>query len=345
MKHYPEKTSVSQIEITRLDQIKGQEGVTNKLKVHLGAHSKIFSITVDVDLPFGPVILVGPLGTGKTSVAKAIHSERHNTHWLQTNGAMLNTPRKLLTTLLNADDDTTICIDEAHKMSPKTQHILTSAISTRALPNSDGQEQTRHSVSLRNYTLILLTTHEYLLTPFLRKQIKITCRFDYYSVKDIVEIVRQRAVALGWQLDSKSIAKMIAERSKGTVKQALNVNLQMCREVSLYFGHESITIPDVYSAFNCLQIDELGLDSNDRNYLNMLAHNNHASLSTISSKLGVPSKTILELIEPYLIKENFVTVDQHSMRILTDKGVRHMMPDSPIISDYEDVGSADAIPF
>ena len=310
-------SDVNQVEPLSLSRIRGRENVIYTLKSHLEVYFKVRSRTGNVNQSFGPVALVGPSGTGKTLVAKATHAELGNLHLFHTNGETINARCELFTILLDADEHTTIFIDEAQGMRSKTQHILLTAISERFLPISVGSARSPRGIQLKRFTLILATTHEYLLQEALRNRMRIYCRFQRYSVPDLVEIVDQRAQALGWSYESHEVLRKIAERAKGNARQALNRNLQGCWEMAQNHDHDSIAIADVDEAFSQMQIDELGLNKTDREYLQILAEDGHVALNVISSKLGLPYKTIQDVIEPYLIRENLVTKDRYSMRFLT----------------------------
>lgn len=182
----------------------------------------------------------------------------------------------------------------------------------------------RHTLKLDNFTLILATTHEYLLQEALRDRMMIYCRFDYYSVEDLVEIVRQRADALNWQYESDEVLRIVAQRAKGSPRQALQRNLQTCWRVSKSHDHDAVILEDVYEAFHYLQIDELGLDQLDRSYLKILFDCGRTSLGVLSSKLSLPALTVQRLVEPYLFKENFITKDKSLSRVITEKGRRHI---------------------
>lgn len=153
---------------------------------------------------------------------------------------------------------------------------------------------------------------------------RIQCRFDYYSVEDLVEIIRQRAAALDWQYESDEVLQMIAQRAKATPRQALHRNLQTCWEVAMSHDRNLITLADTHEAFHHLQIDELGLEAMDRRYLAVLAQGGPVSLGTVSARLGLPPLTVQRVIEPYLIREDLITKGKSSARILTEKGRRHI---------------------
>ena len=244
---------------------------------------------------------------------------------IETNGVTLNNMKELYSILLNADANTTIFIDEAQGMNSKAQNILLTAISEKNLYVPAGISSSRHyTISLAAFTLILATTHEYLLQDALRNRMRIYCRLNYYSLDDLTAIVRQRANALKWQYESDEVLRIIAQRAKGTPRLALNINLQTCLHVAKSHDRDLITLEDVHEAFHHLQIDELGLDNLDRTYLSVLLECGPTSLTVLGSKLSLPTLTVQRVFEPYLIKEGFVVKGKSSFRVLTEKGKKHI---------------------
>ncbi len=315
---------VCQGEPLTLSHIKGQPQVIETLQVHIDAHFRTRYRTGRVDQPLGPTILAGPSGTGKTLVAKALHAELGNLQLTQTNGETLNQPPELFAILLNADENTTVFIDEAQGMKSKTQHVLLTAISERLLPIAGALSRHRYGIPLKPFTLVLATTHEYLLQDALRNRMRVYCRFDYYSVPALIEIVSQRANALGWAYESPDVPLMVAERAKGIARYALERNLTTCRHVALSHDRDVITLADMREAFHHLQVDELGLDDLDRRYLRALLRHGPTSLNVLTATLGLPSRTIQGIVEPYLLKQGFVSKDISSRRILAEAGRKHL---------------------
>ncbi|MHC4759195.1 MAG: Holliday junction DNA helicase RuvB C-terminal domain-containing protein [Planctomycetota bacterium] len=316
---------INHLKITSLSHIQGQEHVIETIQLHLDAYFYIRSHHEHSNPVFGPVLLTGPSGTGKTLVANAIHAELGNLRLIESNGVTINKKTELFSILLNADSNTTVFIDEAQGMNSKSQHILLTALSEKKLYVPAGiSSASSHIISLDNFTIIMATTHEYQLQDALRNRMRIYCRFDYYSEKDLVEIVRQRITALGWKFESDDVLEMIAKRAKKTPRLALNRNLQTCWYVTQSHERDLITLDDANEAFSHLQIDEIGLDKLDRSYLNVLFECGKASLGVLSSKVSLPGLTIQKIVEPYLLKEGLIIKD-NSIRIITQKGREHVM--------------------
>ena len=316
-------TDVNQVNISSLAHIKGQDRVVDILKVNIEAYFN--SRQNGSGGSFGPALLVGPSGTGKSLVAKAVHSELANLDLIETNGEMLSDSKELISILLSATENSTIFIDECQGMNSRSQHILLTALSEKViyLPKQ-GSNNLNRVVPLENFTLIMATTHEYYLQDALRNRMRIYCRFEHYELDDLVEIIRQRALALKWDIASKQVLLEIARRSKKTPRIALNRILQQCWNVCSSQGRNAITLDDAFAAFELLQIDELGLDELERKYLNILKENGPSALNVISSKLALPTQTIKNVIEPYLLQEGLIEKNKCSHREITLKANEHL---------------------
>ena len=310
---------VNQIKIQSLFHIYGQPKVVQALQMHLHAYFNVRADSGDKGLCFGPVLFAGPSGTGKTMVAKALNAEMGNLKLIETSGTILNKRRELFTVLFNADENTTMFIDEAQGLNAHAQYVLLTVISERAI-FAHGRV-----FPLPNFVLILATTHEYLLQDALLNRMRIFCRFNYYSVGDLTRIVRQRAETLGWQYESDEVLKVIAKRAKKTPRLAINVNLQTCWNIATTHNRQVVILEDTRDAFKLLQIDELGLEKMDRSYLKVLLDNTIVNVGVISSMLAMPVRAIQKNIEPYLFREGFAIKDKHSLRKLTEKGKKHIL--------------------
>ena len=319
-------TDINQVEITSLSHIHGQPQVQEVLRLSIDAYFQ--QRATNENSSFGPVILLGPSGTGKTLTAKAIHCELANLKLLESNGEMLNGTYEIASLLLSADSNTTIFIDECQALSTKAQHLLLTAISEKKLYLPRGaSSKSKRTIPLANFSLILASTHEFQLQDALRNRMRIYCRFDYYQLEDLTNIVKQRADALNWQYESIDILIHIASRAKQTPRLALNRNLQMAWNVCSSNDRNVITMNDVNEAFRLLRIDELGLDSIERKYLKELSRHKTMKLNVIASKIGLPRATISTVIEPYLLRTELIE-KLGSERTITIKGKEHIQNNS-----------------
>jgi Holliday junction DNA helicase RuvB len=257
-------------------------------------------------------------------VAKAIHAELGNTQLIETNGEMLSNAYDLISILISATENTSVFVDEAQGMSQHSMHLWLSALSERVVYLPQQGSKRRQIIPLENFCTIMATTHEYCLSDALRNRFRIYGRFEYYSLDDLVGILRQRCRALGWGVESDNVLIEIAKRSKKTPRIALNRNLQMGWSVCSAQGRTTITMVDVNEAFRLLNIDELGLDEQERNYLKILRANGSTALNMISSKLSLPTQTIRGILEPYLIQEGLVAKESNSHRKLTRIAEDHL---------------------
>ncbi len=148
-------TDINQVEITSLSRIRGQQKVIDLLRVNLEAYFQ--SRTTGNTATFGPALLCGPSGTGKSLIAKALHAELANLNLIETNGEMLSNSTELVSILLSATPDTTIFIDECQGMNSRSQHILLTALSERVLYIP------RQSRSKNKESFHLRTSHYFLL--------------------------------------------------------------------------------------------------------------------------------------------------------------------------------------
>ena len=315
-------TDINQVEITSLSHIHGQPQVQELLRVSIDAYFQ--NKANNEKSTCGPFLLLGPSGVGKSLTAKAIHCELANLRLIESNGEMLNNTNELMSALLTADENTTVFIDECQALGTRSQHILLTAISEKKLYVPRGvSSKSKREIPLANFVLILASTHEFQLQAALRNRARVYCRFDYYSIDDLTQIVKQRADALNWQYESIDVLAEIAKRSKQTPRLALNRNLQMAWNVCSSNDRSIITMDDVFEAFRLLDICSLGLDSIERAYLKELSKHKAMKLNVISSKLGLPTQTISTVVEPYLLRTELIYKDG-SNRHITEKGRTHI---------------------
>ena len=157
----------------------------------------------------------------------------------------------------------------------------------------------------------------------------LTLRYEYYSGEDLVTVMRQRAQALGWEIQDE-LPPLIAQRSRGTPRLALRL-LQACRRVCRAEGEEAITLNHLNRACELEQIDSLGLTPTDQKYLRVVSAGN-SRLNVIASMLGLPARTVSEFTEPFLIRAGLIVKDEQGRRQLTATG-REQLSNSCLKAD------------
>jgi Holliday junction DNA helicase RuvB len=315
-------TDVNQVQITSLNHIQGQPQVQELLRMSIDSYFRNRANNPDTN--FGPVVLLGPPGVGKSITARAIHYELANLRLVESNGEMLSSVPELMSVLLTATNDTTVFIDESQALGTKAQHILLTAVSEKKLFVPQGKTgRGQREIPLANFTLILASTHEFMLQAAVVNRARILCRLDYYSIPSLEQIVKQRAHALGWHYENEQVLTEISCRAKGTPRLAINRNLQTAWNVCVNQDRQVITKNDVEEAFRLLQIDSLGLDPLEQAYLKELNRVGSVKLNVIASKFGLPRQTLMNVIEPYLLRSGLIEKNG-SERILTEKGRDHI---------------------
>ena len=269
---------------------------------------------------FPNCLLTGPAGTGKTTLCEVIASELQVPIQV-TLGHMLRNPADLNELLLNATDKSIVAVDEADLMPVPVQTALMVAISSgRLFLPAGGSVQ---SIPLANMTFLLATTEEHgLLGPATQRFN--TLRFSYYCEEDLRNIVAVRARSLGWGIADEAIPP-IAERSRGTPRIALKI-LQASRSVCRAEGEETISLAHLERACRLTGIDAMGLnEATDLAYMRLLQESQDGTqLSVLASRLGIPSKTVSAIIEPFLLRAGLMEKGKQSKRYLTAKGKEHL---------------------
>jgi Holliday junction DNA helicase RuvB len=299
---------------TSLAHLIGQKSVVDQVKVALDAAH-------EDEKKFDHALLVGSAGMGKTQCAKVI-AAMMKSDFHEVLGQAITSPADLNAVLLAATDKAIIFIDEAHELDRGFQTALYLALDQRKVflqGNRSGRAP--QSIPLNDFTLLLATTDEFQLLAPLRDRMRLHLRFDFYGVDDLVELVRQRSQGLNWNLDEKVLAP-IAQRSKGNPRLALRL-LQSCRRVSRAEGARKITMAHLKKACALEEIDELGLGPVEQQYLRILLEG-ASRLNVLSSRLGLPTRTVAEVSEPFLIRVGLVMKDDQGKRNLTAEGRNHL---------------------
>jgi Holliday junction DNA helicase RuvB len=304
------RNEVNDFSPTSLSHIVGQRSVLEQVRVALDA---AFEDSRKMD----SCLMVGPPGCGKSALARVIAAEMA-TDFHEVLGQSIATPADLNALLLAAQDKAVVHIDEAHELKKEYQTALYLAIDQRKLLLSGGKNI--QSLPIADFTLLLSTTDEYCLLQPLRDRMRLLLRFEFYSNEELTTVLRHRAKCLRWDVEEQ-VLPQIAERSRGTPRLALRL-LQACYRVCRAGGEETITVEHLQRACSLEQVDGVGLGPIEQRYVSILA-DGPKRLNVIASILGLPSRTISQVTEPFLIRVGLVVKDDQGRRQLTAAGYQH----------------------
>jgi len=306
----------NEISPTSLNHLTGQRMVIDQLIVALAA---CFEDHRRLD----HACLTGSPGLGKSEVAKVLGYELAvKTH--EALGQSIKSASDLNALLLAAGDKEIVFIDEAHELPKLQQTALYLALDRRKILVKGGQSF--NAIPLADFTLLLGTTDEYCLLQPLRDRMKLVLRFQFYSVEELSKIVQHRAKALQWHLD-ETLPRLIAQRGRGTPRLALRL-LQSCWRVCRANGEEQITPDHLTHACALENLDDLGLGPLEQQYLKSLAEG-ASRLNVLASMLGLPSRTVSAVVEPFLLRAGLIVKDDGGKRQLTTAGRERVSKSSP----------------
>ncbi|MFW6039320.1 MAG: Holliday junction DNA helicase RuvB C-terminal domain-containing protein [bacterium] len=272
--------------------------------------------------PLPHLLLLGPSGTGKTELAQILAKERP-TRLHQALGQNLADGRAVAALLLRAEAGDAFLIDEAHELRPAAQVQLYRAIAEYRVFLSGGPFGREPApVQVPPFTLIAATTDEFALQKPLRSRFEVALRFTYYSKQELVTILQQRATRMHWPVD-EVVLHEIAQRAHGVPRLALNL-LKACQRTVESHNEDRITRPRALETFAREGIDPLGLNPDERRYLELLAVSRRARLSTLAARMDLPHTTLARVLEPPLIRLGLIERQADSQRIITAAGLAHL---------------------
>ena len=302
----------------RLSEYIGQEKAKENLRVFIeGAKLR--------NEPLDHVILHGPPGLGKTTLASIIANEMGVT-MRKTSGPAIEKPKDLAALLTNLNENDILFIDEIHRMNRSVEEILYPAMEDKQIDIIIGQGPAATSIclELRNFTLIGATTRAGQLSSPLRDRFGIDLKLELYSPDELKLIVERSALILGVGIEPDG-AYEIASRSRGTPRIA-NRLLRRVRDFAQVCGDGTITKSVADYALTRLAIDAEGLDSIDRRLLKSIIENyggGPVGLETIAATINEEAVTIEDVYEPYLMQQGYLTRTPRG-RCVTKKAYSHL---------------------
>lgn len=296
----------------------GQERIKQNLKILIEAAKKRKE-------PIEHVLLYGPAGLGKTTLAYIIAKEM-NTNIKTTSGPAIERVGDLAAILTNLNPEDILFIDEAHRLNKLIEEILYPAMENRSLDVIIGKGPSARTLQLQlpPFTLITATTRIGMLSSPLRSRFGVTFKLDYYTQKDIEEIIKHSAEILKIKLSPEAIIK-IAKSSRSTPRVA-NRLLKRVRDYAQVKNHSLITENISKKALELLEIDEYGLEPTDRKLLEAIIvkfNGGPVGLQNLAAATAEEEENIVDIYEPYLLQLGFI-IRTGRGRIATKLAYQHL---------------------
>lgn len=296
-----EKEFERKLRPARFEDFTGQQKITDNLKVFIAAARKRGEA-------LDHVLLTGPPGLGKTTLANIIANEMQ-VNLKATSGPVLEKPGDLAGVLTNLEENSVLFIDEIHRLSPVVEEFLYSAMEDYRIDImiDSGPNARTVQIGLPKYTLIGATTRAGMLTSPLRDRFGIKFRLDYYD-KFLVQKILQRSAAIMNVSITPEAALEIAGRARGTPRIA-NRLLRRTRDFADYANKTEIDVEIAKYALTALEVDAFGLDEMDKEILLAIIekfNGGPVGLSALAVAVNEDAGTLEEVYEPFLIQQGFI---------------------------------------
>jgi Holliday junction DNA helicase RuvB len=302
----------------RVDDFVGQAAIVEKLKIYVEAARRRGEA-------LDHVLLYGPPGLGKTTLANIIAAEM-GTNLKSTSGPIIERKDDLAAILTELKKGDVLFIDEIHRLNRVVEECLYPALEDRKIDIliGDGPHAKSIKLDLEPFTLVGATTRAGMLSGPLRSRLGITLRLQFYTEAELAHIVTRSAGILGVPIDTEG-AKVIASRSRGTPRIA-NRLLRRVRDIAEVRHDGRITATVASHALELLEIDALGLDTPDRALLETLTGKfggGPVGLNTLAIALSEDEDTLIDVVEPYLIQSGLLARTPRG-RVATPAAYEHL---------------------
>lgn len=301
-----------------LDQYIGQSRLKTMMKMSISAAKSR-------NEPIDHVLLYGPPGLGKTTLARVIANEM-GARIHMTSGPSLERPRDIVGLVHQLEEGDVLFIDEIHRLNKVAEELLYPAIEDFVIDLTSGKGHATRSMRLPlpKFTLVGATTKAGRISKALRDRFGFACRLEFYDLEELSMIVSRTAGLLGVKTEPGAV-KAIASRARGTPRIA-NRLVRLVRDFGQFQGAETIGEKFAIEALESYQVDTFGLDNTDRRFLEILINNYEGGpvgIDTIAVTLGEDNETLEDVYEPYLIQSGFINRTPRG-RVATARAYKHL---------------------